>query len=227
MGPAGHGHELLHLVAAVVLVAGGAAFVLASIRRRSRADPSVATSPTTARVGRSLAVMCAGLSAGAAIIHLVAAPHHYEELGDLGAGFLAAAVFQGVWAMACLSGPSTRTRRLGIVVNAAIILVWAYTRTVGLPIGEFAGAPEPVGFPDAAAVVFELLLIAGLVDMQSRPFDAEPAHAAARTIASIAIVPVLGLTILATSLATVAIANGLDHGNTAGAPMHGSHPAGH
>lgn len=129
--------------------------------------------------------------------------------------------------MACLSGPSTRTRRLGIVVNAAIILVWAYTRTVGLPIGEFAGAPEPVGFPDAAAVVFELLLIAGLVDMQSRPFDAEPAHAAARTIASIAIVPVLGLTILATSLATVAIANGLDHGNTAGAPMHGSHPAGH
>jgi hypothetical protein len=227
MGPAGHGHELLHLVAAVVLVAGGAAFVLASIRSRSVAGPAVAPSPPTAMVGRSLAVMCAGLSAGAAVIHLVAAPHHYEEIGDLGAGFLAAAVFQGAWAVACLSGPSTRTRRLGIVVNAAIVLAWAYTRTIGLPVGEFAGSPEPIGFPDAATVVFELLLIAGLLLIWARPFDPEPPRVAARTIASIAIVPVLGLTILATSLATVAIASGLDHGTPAGAPMDGSHTQAH
>jgi hypothetical protein len=212
MGPGTHGHELLHLVAGVVLVVGGATFVLASIRRRGTAPRGVVSSLPAATVGRSLTVMVAGLSAGAAVIHLVAAPHHYAELGELGAGFLAAAVFQGTWAMACLSGPSTRTRSLGIVINAAIVLAWVYTRAVGLPVGELAGSPEPIGFPDAASVVFELLLISGLVVMRSRSADAEPPRATARVIASIAVVPVLGLTILTTSLATVAIANGLDHG---------------
>ena len=219
MGPGAHGQELLHLVAGVVLVVGGATFVLASIRRRGIAPPAAVTSPPAATVGRSLTVMIAGLSAGAAVIHLAAAPHHYDELGDLGAGFLAAAIFQGTWALACLSGPSARTRSLGIVVNAVIVLAWAYTRTVGLPVGELAGSPEPIGFPDTASVVFELLLIAGLVVMRSRSSDAEPPRATARTIASIAVVPVLGLTILTTSLATVAIANGLDHGR--------GDPAGH
>lgn len=226
MGLAAHGHELLHLVAAVVLTVGGAAFVFASIRWRSMVAVSSAGASPVAGVGRSLTVMVAGLSAGAAVIHLVAAPHHYEELGDLGAGFLAAAVFQGAWSMACLSGPSARTRWLGIAVNAAVVLAWAYTRTVGLPVGPFAGSPEPIGFPDAAAVTFELLLIAGLVAMRSRPFGAEPPRAA-RTIASIAVVPVLGLTILATSLATVAIASGLDHGAPAAASMDEPMPAGH
>ena len=227
MGVVPHGHELLHLVAAIALLVGGAGFVLAAIRRRGMAAHAVAASPPIPGVGRSLAVMVAGLSTGAAVIHLVAAPHHYEEIGDLGAGFLAAGVFQGVWAVACLSGPSTRTKRLGIAINAAIVLAWAYTRTVGLPVGAFAGAPEPVGFPDAATVVFELLLIAGLVLMGARSLDAEPPRATARTIASIAAVPVLGLTIVATSLATVAIANGLDHGIPAGASSPGSLPAGH
>jgi hypothetical protein len=229
MGAAVHGHELLHMVAAVVLTLGGAAFVFASIRWRSISSRSPATEPPAAGVGRSLTVMVAGLSAGAAVIHLAAAPHHYEEIGDLGAGFLAAAVFQGVWAVVCLSvpsGPSARTRSLGIVVNAAIVLAWAYTRTVGLPVGPFAGSPEPIGFPDAASVTFELLLIAGLLAVRSRSFDAEPPRAA-RTIASIAVVPVLGLTILATSLATVAIASGLDHGAPPAASMDEPMPAGH
>jgi hypothetical protein len=226
MGLAAHGHELLHLVAAVVLTVGGAAFVFASIRWRPMMAVSSAGASPVAAVGRSLTVMVAGLSAGAAVIHLAAAPHHYRELGDLGAGFLAAAVFQGVSAMAFLSEPSARTRRLGIVGNLAIVLAWAYTRTVGLPVGQFAGSPEPIGFPDAAAITFELLLIAGLVAMRSRAFDAEPPRAA-RTIASIAVVPVLGLTILATSLATVAIANGLDHGAPPAASMDEPMPAGH
>ena len=226
MGLTGHGHELLHLVAAVVLTVGGAALLLAAIRRRSMATVSSAGASPVAGVGRSLAVMLAWLSAGAAVIHLAAAPHHYRELGDLGAGFLAAAVFQGAGAVACLPEPSARTRRLGIVGNMAILLAWAYTRTVGLPVGPFAGTPEPIGFPDAAAVTFELLLIAGLVAMQSRPFDAKHPRAA-RTLASIAVVPVLGLTILATSLATVAIASGLDHGAPAAASMDDHLPAGH
>jgi hypothetical protein len=32
-----------------------------------------------------------GLSAGAVVIHLIAAPHHYREIGDLAAWFLMAA----------------------------------------------------------------------------------------------------------------------------------------
>jgi len=154
----------------------------------------------------------AGLSVGAAVIHLVAAPRHFEEIGDLAAGFLISAAFQAWWAVACLAGPSKRTVTIGAIGNLAIVLAWLYTRTIGLPIGEFAGSAEPIGFPDGASVVFELLLVAGLL-VRWRGIDlAVSRRAAARTIASVAVVPVIGLVIVLTSLATLATATGLDHG---------------
>jgi hypothetical protein len=212
------GHDSVMIAAAFVLVIGGAIFIAISFRARpTRSGPAANRTLTLAvepvpSVGRSLTVIMAGLSAGAAIIHLVAAPSHYEEIGDLAAGFLIAAAFQGWWALACLGGPSPRVAVVGIAVNLAILLAWLYTRTVGLPIGEFAGSAEPVGFPDGASVVFELLLIGGLLARLRGIDSAASGQAAVRTIASIAVVPVVGLVIVLTSLATLAIASGLDHG---------------
>ena len=217
------GHETVELIAAAVLVAGGAAFVARELLAR-RAVPvaaRLAGSPSPPRVRRSLAVMVAGLSAGAALIHLVAAPNHYEELGDLGAGFLVAAALQGVWIRWCLAGPTRRTAVVGIVLNLGIVAAWLYTRTIGLPIGPFAGGLEPVGYPDALSVAFELLIVAGLgaglLDLD-RVTARRPI---AREIASVAIVPVVGLALVLTSLATLAIATGLDHGSTSGHPAAG------
>ena len=117
-----------------------------------------------------------------------------------------AAAFQGLWIRWLLAGPSQRTIAIGIVGNLAIVIAWAWTRTVGLPVGPFAGGAEPIGYPDAASVAFELLLVAGLV---ARWFGSMPGlgrSAAARSVASVAVVPVLGLVLVLTSLATVAIA---------------------
>ncbi len=86
------------------------------------------------------------------------------------------------------------------------------TLTVGLPVGELAGTPEPMGYPDVASVVFELLLVAGLIVRWLGLDGVLSRRPAARTIASVAVVPAIGLVLVLTSLATLAIATGLDHG---------------
>jgi hypothetical protein len=229
------GHDALELLAALILVIGGAILVAQSLRMRAvgshpvaaPADPAGAGSGVTPTVGRSIALILAGLSGGAAIIHLAAAPGHYAEIGDLATGFVVAAAFQGLWVRWCLAGPSQRTIVVGIAGNLAIVAAWAWTRTVGLPIGDLAGMPEPVGFPDGASVAFELALVAGLagrwLGLHGR---AAPSLPAARMLASIAVVPALGLVLVLTSLATVAIASGLDHGSPAEvSPMTMADPA--
>jgi hypothetical protein len=216
------GHAAIETIAAAVIVVGGAIFTWLSYRTRPAPRgpaASVFAGRNVGDVGGELALIriLAGLSAGAAVIHLVAAPGHYQELGDIGAGFLVAAAFQGWWATRAWTAVSRRIAILGIVVNIAILAAWAWTRTIGLPIGEFAGGPEPVGFPDAACGAFEIALVALLL---CRWIAALPApggvHAQSQTLgrslASIAVVPTLGLVLVVTSLATYAIANGLDHG---------------
>lgn len=216
-------HDAVEQLAALILVIGGGIIIALSLRARPIRSGSAAfrshlgrSAGTTADAGsasvrRSLTVIMAGLSGGAAVIHLVAAPGHYAEIGDPASGFLVAAVFQGAWIRACLAGPSRRAAVLGIVGNLAIVAAWAWTRTIGLPIGELAGSPEPVGYPDLASVVFELLLVSGLV---VRLLDLDVTwsrRARVPAIASIAVVPVVGLVLVLTSLATVAIASGLEH----------------
>ena len=223
-------HDSVEQLAVLIIVIGGAIFVALSLRARSVQPGSAAlvdtepartvtTSSATPTVRRSLVLIMAGLSAGAAVIHLVVAPSHFAEIGGLAAGFVISAGFQALWVRWCLAGPSRRTMAIGILGNLAIVAAWTYTRTIGLPLGEFAGSAEPIGYPDGASVVFELLLIAGLI---VRWFDLDllvSRRAVIREVAAIAVVPVLGLVLVLTSLATVAVANGLDHG------LPGDHPA--
>jgi hypothetical protein len=229
------GHEAVEAIAAAVLVLGGAIFLARAYRTRpARHGPATslvspagaATAATTVldtvpSVARSLVQIMAGLSFGAAFVHLVAAPSHYLELGDLGAGFVAAAVLQGAWAVRALSGLTPRIVVVGVVLNAGILVAWAWTRTVGLPLGPFVG-PEPVGYPDAACAAFEVALVALLAVRMTgldRRIDVGPV---ARSLASIAVIPTVGLVVVLASLALVAIANGLDHG-----ALPGGVPIGH
>ncbi len=223
-------HEAVEQLAALILAIGGAIFLVLSVRRRpiqpgsavstaqhDRSTTGGAGSPPP--VARSFALILAGLSAGAAVIHLVAAPSHYAEIGDLASGFVVAAIFQFAWIRWCLAGPGRRAATIGIAGNLAIVAAWAWTRTIGLPIGAMAGSPEPVGYPDSASVVFELLLVAGLVArLMTGRFDRSgsyPGRRGLRTLASVAVVPVVGLVLVLTSLATVAIASGFEHGRPA------------
>src|SRR5262245_37295719 len=211
MDPGG-AHEVIHWAAAVVLVIGGAVFVAASAVARRR--QAVEGSPVLATPGadRSGAVILATLSLGAGAIHLAAAPSHYVELGDLGAGFLLAAALQAAWARSVVLGQSRRTLIVGALINAAIVAAWAVSRTAGLPLGPTPGIAEPVGLPDAASTVFEVLLLGGIA-VRARGSDrwSGRARAALRPVLAVAVVPVLGLVMLTTSLASLAIVAGADH----------------
>ena len=221
-------HDSVERIAALILVVGGAVFTVMSLRMRPAPSGSaavaddrsgggqVAPASAAADVRRTLVIILAGLSAGAAVIHLAAAPSHYREIGDLAAGFVVSAAFQAAWIRWCLAGPSRSTIAIGIAGNLAIVAAWTWTRTIGLPVGEFAGSAEPVGFPDAASVVFELLLVTGLVIRWLEVDVALSRRSVVRAIASVAVVPIVGLVLVLTSLATVAIASGLDHGTPLG-----------
>ena len=219
------GHDILHWVAAAVLVVGGVAVLAISgwARARPRPEPTARSHPAPAEgrpAARSSLAIVAGLSACAGIIHLAAAPGHFADIGDLAAGFLAAGVFQLAWA-AKVAGQrrpmSPRLRLAGAFGNAAIIVAWALARTVGVPPGHV----DPIALPDAAATAFEALIVVGIVLAAVRPVTSRLARVRPLpAVMSIAVVPVVGLAIVLTSLATLAIAAGADHGLPSGAAEH-------
>lgn len=223
IGGIGAIHEIVHWLAAVVLVIGGAVAVGLAARARiaepARLEaPALAPGPREALGGdRSPLVILAGLSLAAAVIHLAAAPSHSGELDELGAGFLVAAALQAAWARAILGGATWRTIAAGVAINAAIVAAWVFTRTVGLPVGTSPFVPEPVGLPDGASVVFELALLAGLAVVATTRGRSSRTLAQARPFVAIAAVPILGLVMLTTSFATMAILAGADHGADYGA----------
>ncbi len=235
-------HALIHLSAAAVLLGGGGVVLARGWRARRAAADAGAAMPvdglppmSMARVvARAATMRAAALSLAAATIHLAAAPAHLAELGLVGWGFVAAAVFQAAWALAYAVNASARVAFVGIAGNAAIVAAWAWSRVEGLPVGALAGVPEPVGVPDAAASLFQVLLVALLVLRASgarlgtpigRRFVRDPA-----SFAVIAVVPAIGVVFLATTLAvTLALGQGHtpgpDHGHEPGAGHDGATPA--
>ncbi len=106
------------------------------------------------------AMQVALLSAGAAAIHFVVIAEHFEEWWVFGLFFAVTAVLQLAWAVLIVSGPSRLLTWVGVVGNAAIVVLWIVTRTSGLPLGPDAGMPEPVGVADSVASAFEVGIVA-------------------------------------------------------------------
>lgn len=110
-------------------------------------------------LARYLRWQLAAFSIGAAAIHFAEVPTHREEWWLFGAFFVGVAWFQAWWAFPVVTTGRDRTLVLGIAVNAVVIGIWIWSRTVGLPIGPDAGEPEAVGAADLLATVLEALLV--------------------------------------------------------------------
>ncbi|HEU5433249.1 MAG TPA: hypothetical protein VFU81_16405 [Thermomicrobiales bacterium] len=128
----------------------------------------------TSTMTHRLVILAAALSVIAAIIHLIVMPEHFGEWWGYGAFFLLAATAQAVYAVLLLRGRPSWLLLAGIVGNLAIVALWAWTRTVGIPIfGPHAGEVEEIGAIDVVSKVVEALLIAVLAvllrDDQSIP----------------------------------------------------------
>jgi hypothetical protein len=101
----------------------------------------------------------AALSFVAEAIHLWVAPDHYLEWLGYGILFLAAAVFQGFLGAALLFRPRRWVFFLGALGNLAVVVLWAYTRAVAVPLGPMAGEAEPLGVLDLACTGAEAALV--------------------------------------------------------------------
>jgi hypothetical protein len=113
--------------------------------------------PPASRLDGRLAALIA-LSAGAGAIHLSVAADHVYEYWLFGVFFAALGTAQVAWAiLAAIQGPSRRLL-IAATCNAAVVALWAASRTTGLPLGPNPGSPETIGVPDVTATLFEVVL---------------------------------------------------------------------
>jgi hypothetical protein len=116
----------------------------------------------TALAGRSrpptvaIAVAAACLL-GAEGIHTAVIADHFTEWWAEGVFFLALSMLEGGLAAALLLTPARPIPQAAVVASVATIAVWAWSRTIGLPIGPEAGYPEPVGRADVVATLLEAI----------------------------------------------------------------------
>lgn len=126
--------------------------------RADRGLPRLLAGPVRADdpVLRWTAVWC--LLAAAALHAAVVAPH-YAEWALEGWFFVALELTQVVVALALADRPSRLACAAGIGVNAAALVLWALSRTVGVPLGPAAGEVGAIGRVDLVTAVLELVAV--------------------------------------------------------------------
>ena len=153
--PEHFGHVVAVVVAPAVIIAGLLWYDRIVDRRDAAGLP-----PLDIPRGR-VAVALASLGAG--VVHVAVCPDHFREAAVFGLFFAVCALAQVGWAAAVLAQPSRRVWLAGLAGNAAVLALWAVTRTVGLPFGPEAGAAEAVGRADALAGVLEVVVVVAAV----------------------------------------------------------------
>lgn len=102
----------------------------------------------------------AALSFSAACVHGSVMVSHFREYVLFGLFFAIVTPLQITWAELVRRAP--QARRLlaaGAFGNAAVVVVWLVSRTVGLPFGPQALETEAVGFKDLLATYAELMIV--------------------------------------------------------------------
>jgi hypothetical protein len=126
-------------------VAGGiGAALLATLVAASGPDRAPAT-VTVAALG----------TAGAAAIHFAVATPHVHEWWGFGAFFIASGWAQLGWAALAPRRSGRPFLWTGLAGNLAVVVVWAVSRTWGLPFGPDPGEAEAIGAPDVVATALE------------------------------------------------------------------------
>jgi hypothetical protein len=173
------GSRSAKIAGSILISTAGAGLVplgLLLVRRRPRddeelsparePDPSAAAPPDPAAADNLEPILrpaLALLSAGAAVIHFVVIPGHWDEYWGQGLFFVVTAVAQLLWALWIVVAPSRFVYLAGAVGNAVIVAMWIVTRTAGIPAGPGSGEREAVEFADTLATAFEVVLVIGAI----------------------------------------------------------------
>jgi hypothetical protein len=112
---------------------------------------------------RGVLYTVATLSLLAALIHLWVTPEHFEEWWGYGMFFLVAGVVQVIYVPLLVRWPNQTVLLIGIAGNSAIVLLYLFTRVVGIPFfGPEAGEVEGVGVIDVCATSSEAAIVVSL-----------------------------------------------------------------
>ena len=111
--------------------------------------------------GIPMRVTLAVASIGAAVIHFVVTPDHFEEFALFGVFFLLLGVFQVLWGGSVALVPNRIVLLTGVLASAAVIGVWVVSRTAGLPLGPDPGTPEAFGVLDTLSSALEAVIVVG------------------------------------------------------------------
>lgn len=104
-----------------------------------------------------LARVAAVLVFVASLIHSIVIADHFDYFWLFGVFFAVVTILQALWTAAVWTTPlDPRLLLMGAIGNAALVVVWAISRFIGVPIGPKPGETEPVGVADAWATVDEI-----------------------------------------------------------------------
>jgi FtsP/CotA-like multicopper oxidase with cupredoxin domain len=121
-------------------------------------------------------LLAAGLVLGSGLVHLAVVPDHWAEYPLFGGFFLVVGVAQLVAAAAVGRWPSRRRLVAAAVGQAALVALWAVSRTSGLPVGPEPWRPEEIGVADVACVALECLSVLLLLGLARRGARERPRH---------------------------------------------------
>jgi hypothetical protein len=105
------------------------------------------------------------LSVGAGYVHLAYTESHWEDWWAYGLFFLATGIAQLLFAPLILRWPSRPLIAIGIAGNLAIVGMYVWSRTEGIPFGPHTGVVEQAAAPDLATTAGEILLVVLLLLM--------------------------------------------------------------
>jgi hypothetical protein len=124
----------------------------AAVMRRWNASPGV-TRGRGLGATEELALIAALLVFASSFIHSVVIADHFQEYWLFGAFFAVVTCLQAICTVLIYGSPlSRRLLVAGAVGNGALALVWAISRTVGVPVGPQPWRPEaaaPIDVPSA------------------------------------------------------------------------------
>lgn len=149
----------------------------------------VAAEAGSARVVTALAL--GALAAGA--IHVAAAITDADEGTMTVAFFALVAAAQIMWGAVALFRAPRVWLALGAIGNLAVLGVWIWSRTAGLPVGPTAGVALPVGAPDAITSAIEVAIVVGAGALAVRGRRVDRAAVTVPTFAVVAFVVAVGL----------------------------------
>jgi len=177
--------SLILLAANVVAV-----FWLLALRGGRLAVPARSAATTEQRSAGLPAVLVAGLL-GAAAVHAAVVPEHLGEWPAAG-GFFVLLTLAEIAAAALVATHRRWALPMALAVSAGPLLLWLWSRTLGMPFGPDPWVPEAVGLADIAACALELttLVLAVALTPARRSRERPPSPAAFR----MALVAVLTVT---------------------------------